>query len=236
MQTWESLRTNTIEEVYELTQALADEEPEEVRKELGDVFLHVAFYALIAEERGRFGLKDVISALCDKLVFRHPHVFGDPNGEKCEKMGTADEVLKTWEKIKLKEKDGNKTVLGGVPRELPAMIKAYRIQGKVKGVGFDWPDAAGAWDKLREEEAEFKAETVNGDKDKMEEEMGDLLFSVINLARTYNINPENALERTNRKFTSRFNYIERKAKENGRQLTEMTLEEMDELWEEAKKK
>ncbi len=228
-QTWQSLRTQTIEEVYELAQALEDNDIDDVKKELGDVFLHIAFYSLIAEEQGQFTFADVVESLNKKLVFRHPHVFGDTKAQ------TAEEVSKNWEQIKLKEKDGNKTVLGGVPRALPALIKAYRVQGKVKGVGFDWKDPQGAWDKLKEEAKEFKNEADKGDRDRMEAEMGDLLFSAVNLSRQYGINAENALERTNKKFISRFNYIEEKAREKGLNLSDMTLEEMDALWDEAKK-
>ncbi|MCQ2227473.1 MAG: nucleoside triphosphate pyrophosphohydrolase [Bacteroidales bacterium] len=227
-QTWDSLRTNTIEETYELADALASHADDEVRKELGDVFLHIAFYSLIAEEQGKFSLADVVNSLCDKLVYRHPHVFGNVTAE------TSDEVTSNWEKLKLKEKDGNKTVLGGVPGSLPAMIKAYRVQGKAKGVGFDWDDANGAWDKLHEELDEFKAEVDKGDADAMEAELGDVLFSVINVARMHHINPENALERTNRKFISRFNYLESKTIAQGIDLRSMTLAEMDKYWDEAK--
>ncbi len=227
-QTWESLRTNTIEEVFELAQAIEDNDLADVRKELGDVFLHVAFYSLIAEEKGQFSFADVLDSLTRKLIFRHPHVYGT------QKADTADEVLSEWEKIKLREKDGNHTVLGGVARALPALIKAYRIQQKVKGVGFDWKEPSQVWDKVSEEMSEFTDEVQSKDADRMEAEMGDLIFAVVNLARVYNINPENALERTNRKFTNRFNYIEQKAKEAGRQLQDMTLEEMDALWDEAK--
>ncbi|MBQ2322888.1 MAG: nucleoside triphosphate pyrophosphohydrolase [Bacteroidales bacterium] len=227
-QTWESLRTLTIEEVYELAQALANEDAPNVRKELGDVFLHVAFYSLIAGEKGEFDFADVVDSLCDKLVYRHPHVFGGDDSK------TADEVLAKWEKLKLKEKDGNKSVLGGVPDALPALIKAYRIQGKARGVGFDWEEPRQAWQKVDEEADEFRREVERDDRDKMEAEMGDLLFSVINIARLYGINPENALERTNRKFIRRFNHIEQGARERGVAVSDLKIDEMEALWQEAK--
>lgn len=227
-QTWGSLRTNTIEEVHELADAVFKEDVANVKKELGDVLLHVAFYSLIAEEKGQFGMADVLKSLTDKLIFRHPHVFGDAKAE------TAEEVTSNWEQIKLKEKDGNKTVLGGVPDSLPALIKAYRIQGKAKGVGFDWDDVNGAWDKVKEEIAEFEEEVERGNEDAMEAEFGDMLFSLINVARFYHINPENALARTNAKFTRRFNYLESQTIAKGKNLKDMTLEEMDKYWDEAK--
>ena len=227
-QTWESLRTLTIEEVYELAQALAEEDAPNVKKELGDVFLHIAFYSLIAHEKGLFDFADVVNSLSDKLVYRHPHVFGT------DESSTAEEVLTKWEKLKLKEKDGNKSVLGGVPAALPALIKAYRIQGKARGVGFDWKEPSEAWQKVNEEAEEFRGEVERDDKDKMEAEMGDLLFSVVNIARLYGINPENALERTNRKFIKRFNHVEQGAKERGVSISELDIDEMEALWQEAK--
>lgn len=228
-QTWQSLRTLTIEEVFELAQALADEDSMNVKKELGDVFLHIAFYSLIAKEKGEFEFADVVNSLCDKLVYRHPHVFGN------EKADNQESVLANWEKLKLKEKDGNKSVLSGVPDALPAMIKAYRIQGKARGVGFDWKEPSEAWEKVKEEANEFKAEVEKGDKDRMEAEMGDLLFSVVNIARLYGINPENALERTNKKFIKRFNHIEQGAKDRGVAITDLSIDDMEALWQEAKK-
>lgn len=228
-QTWKTLRTLTIEEVYELADALEKEDVPNVRKELGDVFLHVAFYALIAHEKGDFEFADVVDSLSDKLVYRHPHVFGGAEAD------SADVVLSNWERLKLKEKDGNKSVLSGVPDALPALIKAFRIQGKARGVGFDWPEPAEAWKKVEEETAEFKAEVKKGDKDKMEAEMGDLLFSVVNMARLYDINPEDALERTNRKFIRRFAHIEQGAKAKGVSVSDLSLDEMEGLWQEAKK-
>ena len=229
-QTNESLRPNTIEEVYELCDALINNDDENIKKELGDVLLHVLFYSKIGEEKATFDIADVADALNSKLIFRHPHIFGSVE------VKDAHEVEQNWEQIKLKEKGGNKTVLAGVPSALPAMIKADRIQEKAANVGFDWDDANGAWDKLMEEAAEFKREAEKMDRKKMESEMGDLIFSIINVSRLYKINPENALEKTNKKFISRFNYLEQKAISTGRKLNEMNLSEMDELWDEAKSK
>lgn len=228
-QTWESLRPLTIEETYELTQAIEDGDVADVRKELGDVFLHLAFYSLIAEEKGEFKFSDVLTSLTDKLIYRHPHVFGDVKAE------SPDDVSRNWEQLKIREKGGNKGVLSGVPRNLPALIKAYRVQGKARGVGFDWEEPADAWEKVKEEAAEFKSEAEKGDADNMEAEMGDLLFSVVNIARLYGINPENALERTNRKFIKRFNHIEEGARLQGKKIDELSLSEMESLWQEAKK-
>ncbi len=228
-QTNESLRTNTIEEVYELCDALLNDDNPNICKELGDVLLHVLFYAKIGEEKDEFDIAEVADRLNKKLIFRHPHVFGSVHVEG------AHDVELNWEQIKLKEKDGNKTVLSGVPASLPAMIKADRIQEKAANVGFDWEEPRQVWDKVKEEVAEFDREIDRMDREKMEEEFGDVLFSMINAARLYKINPENALEKTNRKFISRFNYVEAKAKESGRQLKDMTLEEMDRLWNEAKR-
>ena len=227
-QTNESLRPNTIEEVYELTQALMDNNSTEIRKELGDVLLHILFYAKIGDENGQFDIADVADALNDKLIFRHPHVFGDT------KVKDAEQVTQNWEELKLREKDGNRSVLAGVPSALPALVKAFRVQEKAANVGFDWEAPAQVWDKVREETAETAEAIASGNKDDIEAEFGDLMFSVVNAARLYGVNPENALERTNRKFISRFNYIEAKAKEQGKHLKEMTLEEMDALWNEAK--
>lgn len=228
-QTNESLRPNTIEEVYELCDALINSDDLNIRKELGDVLLHVLFYAKIGEEKGSFDIADVCDALNDKLIFRHPHVFGSTS------VNSTDEVLQNWEELKLKEKGGNKTVLSGVPRALPAMIKADRIQEKAANVGFDWERPEQVWDKVREEMTEFEETVAEKSPEKMEEEMGDLLFSVINAARLYKINPENALEKTNKKFIKRFNYLEQRAHEMGKELRDMTLAEMDAIWEEAKK-
>lgn len=228
-QTFESLRPNTIEETYELCDALINHDLHNICKELGDVLLHVVFYAKIASETNDFDIADVCNQLSDKLIFRHPHVFGDTAG-----INKAEEVSQLWEQVKQKEKDGNKTVLSGVPTSLPSLIKAYRMQQKASGVGFDWPEKAGVWQKVKEEIQEFETEVGNMDADKAEAEFGDLLFSLVNAARHYKINPDNALERTNMKFSKRFNFVENQAKLQGKQLKDMTLEEMDELWELAK--
>ena len=228
-QTNESLRPNTIEEVYELCDALIHDDKKNICKELGDVMLHVAFYAKIAEEKEDFDMADVCTALSDKLVFRHPHVFGDAKAE------TAGQVSQNWEQIKLKEKDGNKTVLSGVPVSLPSLVKAFRIQDKARNVGFDWTEREQVWEKVKEEIDEFQAEVANMDADKAEAEFGDLMFSLVNAARLYHINPDNALERTNQKFIRRFNYVEEHSIRQGRSLTDMTVEEMDALWNDAKR-
>lgn len=229
-QTNESLRPNTIEEVYELCDALMKNDQKNICKELGDVLLHVVFYAKIGSENGAFDIKDVCDKLCDKLIFRHPHVFGEV------KADTAEQVSENWEQIKLKEKDGNKSVLSGVPEALPSLIKAYRIQDKVRNVGFDWEQREQVWQKVKEEIGEFEAEVADMDKEKAEAEFGDVLFSLINAARLYKINPDNALERTNHKFIRRFNYLEEHTLKQGRKLQDMTLAEMDEIWNEAKQK
>ena len=229
-QTNESLRTNTIEETYELSDALMREDNNEIKKELGDLLLHVVFYAKIGDEKQAFDIKDVCDSLCEKLIYRHPHVFGDTEAN------TSQKVEQNWEQLKLKEKGGNKKVLAGVPNALPALIKAHRIQDKARNVGFDWEKREQVWDKVQEEFNELKQEIDNMDPDKMEAEFGDLFFSLINAARLYKINPDNALERTNQKFIRRFNYLEAHTISQGRSLKEMTLEEMDQLWEEAKRK
>lgn len=228
-QTNESLRPNTIEETYELCDALTKGDDHEIMKELGDVLLHVAFYARIGEEKSQFDIADVCNFLTDKLIFRHPHVYGE------QKVDNVEQVLDNWEQIKQREKDGNKTVLAGVPKALPSLIKAYRIQDKARHVGFDWEQREDVWNKVREELAELEAELKKEDRQASEQELGDFLFSVINAARLYKLNPDNALEMTNQKFIRRFNYVEQKAKEMGLQLQEMTLAQMDELWNEAKK-
>lgn len=228
-QTNESLRPNTIEEVYELCDALMKNDEANICKELGDVLLHVVFYSKIGSEKGDFDIKDVCDKLCDKLIFRHPHVFGEV------KADTAEKVTENWEQLKLKEKDGNKTVLSGVPDALPSLIKAYRIQDKARNVGFDWEEKEQVWTKVKEEISEFEAEVSDMDKEKAEAEFGDVMFSLINAARLYKINPDNALERTNQKFIRRFNYVEAHTIKQGRNLSDMTLGEMDALWEEAKK-
>ncbi|WP_333802616.1 nucleoside triphosphate pyrophosphohydrolase, partial [Sphingobacterium multivorum] len=231
-QTMESLRHLTMEEMYELTDAILEKDYPEIKKELGDVLMHLVFYARIAEEDGHFNIVDVLNAICDKLITRHPHIYGDTSAD------TEDQVKSNWETIKLKE--GNTSVLSGVPKGLPALVKAYRIQDKVRGVGFDWEDKKQVWEKVEEELAEFKAEfnletALPMDQEKAEGEFGDLLFSLINYARHIGINPENALERTNKKFIERFTYLEQKAAENKQLLQEMSLEEMDVYWNEAKK-
>jgi XTP/dITP diphosphohydrolase len=227
-QTNDSLRPNTIEEVYELSEALMNDDTQDICKELGDVALHVAFYAKIASEKGQFDLKDVFDRLCEKLIYRHPHVFGTAKAE------TAGEVSKNWEQLKLSEKGGNKSLLSGVPMSLPSLIKAYRMQEKAANVGFDWEKKDDVWDKVSEEINELRVELERGDADAAEAEYGDFLFSLVNVSRFYNINPDTALELTNRKFYSRFSYIEQRAKEIGKSLKDMTLGEMDALWNEAK--
>ncbi len=230
-QTNESLRPNTIEEVYELCDALVREDNPNICKELGDVLLHVAFYAKIGEEKDEFDIYDVCDKLSKKLIFRHPHIYGDV------KADSADTVIQNWEKIKQREKDGNKSVLSGVPDALPALIKANRIQEKARNVGFDWETPEQVWDKVKEEIAEVEAEIKADNKNvrNIDEEFGDLLFSVINAARLYGVDPENALEHTNRKFIKRFNHVEAKVKESGRSFGDVSLEEMDRYWNEAKK-
>lgn len=229
-QTNQSLRPNTIEEVFELSDALMRDDNKEICKELGDVLMHVCFYAMFGEEKGKFDLAEVCDRLCDKLIFRHPHIYGDRKD-----VLTADAVEDSWEQIKQKEKDGNRSVLSGVPDALPSLIKAYRIQDKARHVGFDWDERSMVWDKVKEEIKEFQIEIDNMDADKMEAEFGDVMFSLINAARLYHINPDTALERTNRKFISRFNYLEQHTLKQGRNLKDMTLAEMDEIWEEAKR-
>ena len=230
-QTNESLRPNTIEETYELCDALLKNDVPNIEKELGDVLLHVVFYAKIGSEKNQFDIADVCNKLCDKLIFRHPHVYGDVVAK------TAGEVLKTWEQIKQKEEDGNKSVLAGVPGSLPSLIKAYRVQEKASNVGFDWEKKEDVWDKVREEMAELEVELEKTDNAKLQtEELGDFLFSLINAARLYHLNPDNALESTNQKFIRRFNYVESKARERGLMLRDMSLAEMDALWNEAKQK
>ena len=253
-QTNESLRPNTIEETFELCDALMKDEQNEICKELGDVLLHICFYARIAEEKGEFDIVDVCNRSADKLIFRHPHVYhpsqvGVPhprplpyvpeeseNAENSEFAGakTVAQVLDNWEQIKQKEKDGNTSVLSGVPVSLPSLIKAYRIQDKARHVGFDWEDRQDVWKKVREELDELEAELNHDDREQATRELGDFLFSVINAARLYKLNPDNALEHTNQKFIRRFNYVEAHSMKIGKPLTEMTLQEMDELWNEAK--
>lgn len=232
-QTLETIRPLTIEETYELADAILDGSPQEIRGELGDLLLHIVFYSRIADERGDFDITAVIDKLIEKLIRRHPHIYGDVNADDEEAVKRNWEQIKLKEKAELGQKVQEKTVLGGVPRGLPAMIKALRIQEKVRAVGFDWADKSGAWDKLQEELGEWQAET---DPDKRKAEFGDVMFSLINLARFENIDPEEALELTNRKFMTRFNYVEAQAKAQGKKLEDMTLGEMEALWGEAKKK
>ena len=253
-QTNESLRPNTIEETYELADALMKDDTPNICKELGDVLLHVCFYAKIGDEKGQFDIADVCNKLSDKLIFRHPHVYHpsqvgaeepkplpyQPEETKDEedemaKATTSKQVIENWEQIKLKEKDGNKSVLSGVPDALPSLIKAYRIQDKARNVGFDWEDAGDVWKKVHEELGELETELKKGDKENSLKEFGDFLFSVINAGRLYHLNPDTALELTNQKFISRFNYIEEHSIKIGKPLKEMTLGEMDALWNEAKK-
>ena len=226
-QTFESLRHLTIEETYELGDAILDKDLNEIKKELGDVLLHIVFYSKIGSETNDFDIADVANSICDKLIHRHPHIYSDTV------VKDEEEVKQNWEKLKLKE--GRKSVLEGVPKSLPALVKASRIQEKVKAVGFDWEESEQVWEKVEEEIAEFHAEVMAKDKDKMQDEFGDVLFSLINYARFLDINPEEALERTNKKFISRFQYLEAKASELGKPLMDMSLAEMDIFWNEAKK-
>ena len=227
-QTFDSLRQNTIEETYELATAISRHDMNEISKELGDVLLHVVFYAKMGSETGDFDIADVCNRLCDKLVFRHPHVYGQITNDQSQ-ITNADQVSHLWEQVKLKEKGGNKTVLGGIPDSLPSIVKAYRIQDKVANVGFDWEKREDVWAKVKEEIAEFE-------EDPSEAELGDVLFALINAARLYKLKPDNALEQTNLKFIRRFNYIESRAKEQGKDLKDMSLAEMDELWNVAKQR
>ncbi|MBQ9466619.1 MAG: nucleoside triphosphate pyrophosphohydrolase [Muribaculaceae bacterium] len=228
VQTNESLRENTIEEVMELAEAIIDKNDDAMRKELGDVLLHVIFYAKIGDERGLWDIADVCDALCEKLIFRHPHIYGNDHAD------TKEEVLNHWELIKMREKGGNRTVLAGVPCTLPSLIKAERVQEKAANVGFDWQNRDEVWEKVKEEAAEVEAEARAGNADGLEAEFGDLLFSIVNAARLYGVRADNALERTNLKFISRFNYIEARAREQGRNINDLTLAEMDALWNEYK--
>ena len=251
-QTNQSLRPNTIEEVYELCDALLNEDEPNICKELGDVLLHVCFYAKIGDEKGLFDVADVCNRLADKLIFRHPHVYHPsqvgapepkplPYGEDAAEqkqesaVSTAQQVIENWEQIKLKEKNGNKRVLSGIPAALPSLIKAYRMQEKTRNVGFDWEDKGDVWSKVREELGELEAELRKEDKARSMEELGDFIFSVINAARLYHLNPDTALENANKKFIRRFEYIEDHSIKSGKPLTEMTIAEMDDLWNEAKK-
>jgi MazG family protein len=227
-QTFESIRSNTIEETYELADAILNKDMDHVKKELGDLLLHIVFYARMGSETGTFDIKDVADSISEKLIFRHPHVFGDTDVKN-----NPETVKNNWEELKIKE--GNHSVLGGVPISLPALIKANRIQEKARAVGFDWEERSQVWDKVEEEFREVKTEIDRMDKDKIENEFGDLFFSLVNAARLYGIDPETALERTNRKFINRFNYLENQTIKKGRNLRKMTLDEMNVIWEEAKK-
>ena len=235
-QTIESLRHLTIEEVFELSQAIVDEDYQDVRKELGDIIMHIVFYSRIAQDRNLFTIDDVINGICEKLIIRHPHVFGDIS------VKSAEEVADNWEKIKL-TKEQNRSVLGGVPNALPELVKAYRMQEKAAGVGFDWENKEQVWEKVEEEIRELKDEIReremgkgDGNKERITEEFGDLMFALVNYSRFIKVNPMDALEVANKKFRNRFNYVEEKARENGKSLVDMSLDEMNELWEEAKMK
>ena len=228
-QTFDSLRSNTIEETYELADAITDHNMEGIKEELGDLLLHVVFYSKLGEEEGAFDFGDVANALCDKLVYRHPHVYGDIHAN------TPDEVLENWEALKLRKKNRKSGTLGGVPRSLPAMVKAYRMGEKAAGAGFDWEQKEDVWDKVREELGEVEAEMKSGSKTDLEGEFGDLLFALVNACRLYGVDPESALERTNKKFIQRFNYMEERAAAKGHTLHEMSLGAMEELWQEAKR-
>lgn len=227
-QTIESLRHLTIEETYELSDAILKKDSNELKKELGDILLHIVFYAKIASETNAFDITDVINSLCDKLIFRHPHIYGDV------KVQDEEEVKQNWEKLKQKEKDGNKTVLSGVPDSMPALLKAYRIQEKARAFGFDWEKPEQVFEKVKEELGELDAEVAKNNAEKIENEFGDVLFSLINYARFLNVNPEDALEKTNKKFIKRFTYMEQKLKEQNKQIGDCTLAEMDVYWNEAK--
>ncbi len=229
-QTIESIRHLTIEETYELSDAILKNDNNEIKKELGDILLHIVFYARIASETNQFNIADVINSVCDKLIYRHPHIYGDV------KVNNEEDVKQNWEKLKQKEKGGNKTVLSGVPNSMPALLKAYRIQEKARAVGFDWEEPHQVFDKVKEEVNELEKEIFDKSPiEKIENEFGDVLFSLINYARFLNVNPEDALEKTNKKFIKRFTYMEQKIKDQGKQLSDCSLAEMDVFWNEAKK-
>lgn len=247
-QTFDSLRPNTIEEVYELCDASINHDWKNVCKELGDVLEHVIFYAIMGSEMGEFDIADICNKEADKLIFRHPHIYGNlqlddlqsdnltiGQSGNLKEVKNSDDVMDNWEQIKMKEKDGNRTVLSGVPQALPSLIKAFRVTEKASSVGFDWEKKEDVWAKVREEIDELEAELAKGDKEKSTDEMGDFLFSLVNAARLYKINPDTALERTNQKFIRRFGYVEQQTLKQGRQLKDMTLGELDALWDEAKK-
>ena len=228
-QTFASLRNNTIEEAFELTDAITDGNMEGIKEELGDVLLHVVFYSKMADEQGEFNFADVCNALCDKLIYRHPHIYGDVLAE------TPEAVKQNWEALKLRKKARKSGILGGVPRSLPAMVKAYRIGEKAASAGFDWEQKEDVWDKVREEVSEVEAEFKSGDREALEGEIGDLFFSLINACRLYGIDPENALERTNKKFIKRFNHVEARVAEQNKALSEVSLEQLEAYWQEAKR-
>ena len=228
VQTNESMRPNTIEEAMELAEALLGDDNNTIKKELGDVLLHVLLYARIGEEKGAYDIAEVCDSLRQKLIYRHPHIYGN------DKVSDVKELLEHWEVIKMKEKGGNKTILGGVPSTLPSLIKAERVQEKAANVGFDWQKKEDVWDKVKEELSELETEMKAGNEANIEKEFGDMFFALVNAARLYGVRPDNALEKTNHKFIARFNYVEKRAKEQGKLLNEMTLAEMDELWDEAK--
>ena len=228
-QTFDSLRSNTIEETYELADAITDHNMEGIKEELGDLLLHVVFYSKLGEEEGAFDFGDVADALCDKLIYRHPHVYGDIHAN------TPDQVKENWEALKLRKKNRRSGTLGGVPRSLPAMVKAYRMGEKAAGAGFDWEQKEDVWDKVREELGEVEAEMKSGSRTDLEGEFGDLLFALVNACRLYGVDPESALERTNKKFIQRFNYMEERAAAKGHTFHEMSLGAMEELWQEAKR-
>ena len=227
-QTFDSLRSNTIEETYELADAITDHNMEGIREELGDLLLHVVFYSKLGEEQGAFDFADVANALCDKLIYRHPHVYGDIHAN------TPAEVKANWEELKLRKKNRRSGTLGGVPRSLPALVKAYRVGEKAAGAGFDWQRREDVWEKVREELSEVETEMKSGSKEDLEAEFGDLFFALVNASRLYGVDPESALERTNKKFIRRFNYMEQRAAEEGHTLHELTLDEMEALWQQAK--
>lgn len=228
-QTFHSLRNNTIEETFELADAITDDNMEGIREELGDLLMHVAFYSKLGDEAGAFDYADVANGVCDKLIYRHPHVYGDVLAD------SPEEVKQNWEALKLRKKARKSGILGGVPCSLPAMVKAYRVSEKAAAAGFDWQKKEDVWDKVKEEIAEVETEMASGDKERLEGEIGDLLFALVNASRLYGIDPENALERTNKKFIRRFNHIEKRVAEKDRMMSEIPLEELEEYWQEAKK-
>ncbi len=228
-QTFHSLRNNTIEETFELADAITDENMEGIKEELGDLLMHVAFYSKLGDEVGAFDFADVANGVCDKLIYRHPHVYGDVLAD------SPEEVKQNWEALKLRKKARKSGVLGGVPRSLPSMVKAYRVSEKAAAAGFDWQKKEDVWDKVREEIAEVETEMASGDRERLEGEMGDLFFALVNASRLYGIDPENALERTNKKFIRRFNHIEKRVAEKNRMISDVPPEELEEYWQEAKK-